>query len=46
MTKNTSSCHIEEQETMEEVIEDMMAEYNLPDVTNILMRGEEIDYIY
>lgn len=43
---NVSKHFIEERETDQDILEDMLHEYNLPDVTNILMREEEYNNDY
>ena len=38
-----TSHYVEDKETEYEIFEDMAAEYELPDITNILLRGESDD---
>ncbi len=40
---NVSKHFIEDLETDQDILEDLLHEYNLPDVTNILIRGEDND---
>lgn len=42
---NVSKHFIEDRETNQDILEDLLHEYNLPDVTDILLRSDDIDYL-
>lgn len=42
---NVSKHFIEDRETNQDILEDLLHEYTLPDVTKILLRSDDIDYL-